>query len=62
MYGERAVSLFDSLTIKDEKNGLYADIVFNPDRKSGLKALFSSKNTSEKHRFDEIEGVISKNA
>jgi hypothetical protein len=33
MYGERAFNLYDTMTIKDKKNNLYAEIVFNPDKK-----------------------------
>lgn len=60
MYGDRTISLFDSLYVKDEKNKLYAELVFNPDKKSGFKSLFTGKGNTET-RFDYVEGVISRN-
>jgi len=40
IYGERAFNIYDTLTVKDKRNGLYCEIVFNPDKKSGIKSLF----------------------
>ncbi len=67
LYGERAFNIYDTMIIKDKKNGLFCEIVFNPDRKTGLKSIFglggSSHNSSlnEDKRVDYIEGVISTN-
>ena len=68
MYGERCFNFYDSLKVKDPTNSLYCEIVFNPDRKSGVKGLISSfsasylysrSGSSELERADYIEGVIS---
>lgn len=40
LYGERSFNLYDTMTIKDKRNNLYCEIIFNPDKKSGLKGLF----------------------
>jgi hypothetical protein len=66
MYGERTLQIFGSLIVKDKKNNLYSEVLFNPDKKSGFKAFFSSKSGSSstndsKKRIDYIEGVISNN-
>ena len=67
MYGERAFNLYDTMTIKDKRNNLYCEIVFNPDKKSGLKGLFgmgsksAPSNLNDDNRVDYIEGVISHN-
>jgi hypothetical protein len=65
MYGERVLQIFDTMHVKDKKNNLYAEVVFNPDKKSGLKALFSGKSggsssNDPKKRIDYFEGCISK--
>lgn len=64
LYGERAFNIYDTMTIKDKKNNLFCEIVFNPDKKSGLKGLFglgggSNTTLNEDKRVDYIEGVIS---
>ena len=41
MYGERAFNIYDILSIKDSRNGIYCEIQFNPERKSGISSLFS---------------------
>jgi hypothetical protein len=41
MYGERTFNFFDSLLVKDTQHSLFCDLVFQPDRKSGLKGLIS---------------------
>ena len=30
MYGERTFNFYDNLTVKDPKNSLYCEIIFNP--------------------------------
>jgi hypothetical protein len=65
MYGERTFNLFDSLIIKDKKNNLYCEIIFNPDKKTGFKGLFGGSNKhgdyNPNSRVDYFEGVISNN-
>lgn len=41
LYGERTFNFYDSLTVKDPKNNLYCEIVFNPERKTGIRGLLS---------------------
>jgi hypothetical protein len=36
MVGERGFNIIDIMTIKDERNSLYCEIVFNPEKKSKL--------------------------
>jgi hypothetical protein len=64
LYGERAFNIYDKMVVKDKKNGLFCEIVFNPDRKSGLKGLLGfgssySNGLNDDKRVDYIEGVIS---
>ena len=59
LYGEKVITMKDSLYIKDEMNSLYAEVVFNPQKRSGVKAIFGE--IQENYRFDEIEGAISHN-
>lgn len=63
LYGDRVFNIYDKMIIKDNKNGIFSEIVFNPDRKSGLKALFGLgrgyADHNEDGRADYIEGVIS---
>lgn len=67
LYGERAFNLYDTMIIKDKKHNLHCEIVFNPDRKSGLKSYFTFKSSNSNStlnvdkRADYIEGVISFN-
>lgn len=56
MSGDRTFGWLDTFYIKDERNSLYAEIVFNPDKKSRLRSIFSRKNNEEK--TDYFEGVI----
>ena len=51
---KRTYKYIDQATLKDEKNWLFAFILFDPDEKSGLKSLFKSKESSA----DTIDGVI----
>lgn len=45
----------DSATFVDSKNKIYAEVMFDPDEKSGIKSLFSwSKQTDS----DYVEGII----
>jgi len=46
LYGERAFNIYDTMVIKDKKNGLFCEVVFNPDRKSGIKGLFGFGSNS----------------
>ncbi len=39
LYGDRVFNIYDKMIIKDRKNGLYSEILFNPDRKSGIKGF-----------------------
>lgn len=51
------------MKIIDRKNDLYADILFQPFRKTGIKSFFGFGNKVEKGadlRQDYFEGVISK--
>ena len=59
--GARGFNLYDKLTVKDVKNELYCEIVFNPNRKTGLKSYipFMGKSKAQNKRGDYIEGVIS---
>ncbi len=57
MVGERSFSLIDVMMVKDERNSLYCEVVFNPEKKSKLKSFFGKKPTEE--RADYFEGVIS---
>jgi len=60
--GDRTFLQFDTLTIKDERNGLFSEILFNPEKKSKLSSLFgSSKKGPGEERADYFEGVISMN-
>jgi hypothetical protein len=57
MIGDRTFGWIDTLTVKDERNSIYSEIVFNPDKKSRLKSIFSKKKNDE--RSDYFEGIIS---
>lgn len=71
MMGERTYNFYGSLHVKDKKNNLFCEIVFNIDRKGALKSLLSygasflpgkSNGTAElnqSQRGDYFEGVIS---
>ncbi|CDW89867.1 oxysterol binding family protein [Stylonychia lemnae] len=63
LYGVRAFNIYDTMTIKDTKNNLFCEIVFNPDKKSGFKSLFGmgggKSALNDDQRVDYIEGVIS---
>ncbi len=41
MYGERSYNFYGSMRIKDKKNNLYCEIVFNPNSKGAIKSLVS---------------------
>jgi len=41
MMGERTYNFYGSLHIKDKKNNLFCEIVFNIERKGALKSLLS---------------------
>lgn len=41
MYGERSYNFYGSLYVKDPKNQLYCEIVFNPNSKGTIKSLIS---------------------
>lgn len=46
------------MCIKDKKNNFFAEILFRPDKKSGLKSLFGMGGSKEVRRPDYFEGVI----
>lgn len=56
MKGTRTYDFVNSMKLSDEENNIYADIVFNPDKKGWFKRMFSS---SQKTSHDHFEGVIS---
>ena len=67
LYGVRGFNIHDSMIIKDPKNSLYCEIVFNPEKKSGIKSIISygasflsSATETEEKRTDYVEGVISR--
>jgi hypothetical protein len=41
MVGDRAYNFFGNLVVKDPKNKLYADIVFNINAQGAIKSLIS---------------------
>jgi hypothetical protein len=55
MKGTRTYDCIKQLRISDEGNQLYADIVFNPDKKGWFKRLFSSTQKTSPAFF---EGII----
>ncbi len=59
MVGERSFCQIETLSIKDPRNNLYAEIVFNPEKKGAIASFFGKKPTEE--RGDYFEGVISMN-
>jgi hypothetical protein len=42
MYGKRTFNKYGSLLVKDKKNSLFCEVVFNPDRKGVISGLMSS--------------------
>jgi len=42
MKGTRTVNFIGDFKVKDETNGLFADIIMNPDKKGWFKRMFSS--------------------
>ncbi len=51
---KRTYKYTDVIVFRDDKNGIFCFIYFDPDEKSGFKSLFKSKETPS----DTIEGVI----
>lgn len=54
MYKKRTVNFADVMTVRDDRNGIYAELVFNPDQRKGFTSYFWSSKT----RADYFEGVI----
>uniref|UniRef100_A0A7S3KR93 Uncharacterized protein n=1 Tax=Euplotes crassus TaxID=5936 RepID=A0A7S3KR93_EUPCR len=55
MKGTRTYDYTKTLKAEDETNGLYAECVFNPDKKGWFKRMFGS---SQKTNHDYFDGVI----
>ncbi len=55
MKGTRTYDYSKNLKVEDSTNGLYAECVFNPDKKGWFKRMFSS---SQKTNHDFFDGVI----
>lgn len=51
---QRSFNLHGVLIVEDEKGGFYSEIVYNPDKKSGLGSMISKQKTP----MDYMEGVI----
>lgn len=59
MSGDRSFCYIETLYIKDERNGLFCEVVFNIEKKSKISSFFSSKKADAEERADYFEGVIS---
>ena len=51
---QRSFNLHGVLIVEDEKGGFYSEVVYNPDKKSGLGSMISKQKTP----MDYMEGVI----
>lgn len=58
MKGTRTYDYSKTLKLQDEVNGLYSEVVFNPDKKGWFKRMFSS----QKSNHDFFDGVITDSA